>query len=67
MFKTQQEQEKKIRDELEELTLQINKLQAKIDDTPASSWLLKELCKAKDNLVAQRNSKVNLLNTMKRW
>lgn len=67
MFKTQEDQEAKIRAELEALTLEINKLQKAIDETEPSSWLLKELCKAKENLEFQRNSKVNLLNTMKRW
>lgn len=67
MTKTQEEQETKIRGELEEITLAINKLQALIDRTPSSSPKLKEYCKEMDNLVFQRNAKVNLINTMRRW
>ena len=37
MFKTQEDQEAKIRAELEALTLEINKLQKAIDETEPSS------------------------------
>lgn len=59
--------ENKIRDELEQLTIEINKIQKKIDETAASTWLLKDLCRAKDALEAQRNQKINLLNSIPRW
>ena len=58
------ELEKKIRDELELLTKEINKAQAKIDETEPSTWLLKDLVKAREALIAQRNAKINLLNTV---
>lgn len=67
MIQTQTDKEREIKAELEVISQELKKLQAKIDRTQPKTWLLKELCKAKDALLAQKNAKVNLLNTMPRW
>ena len=66
MIKTPTEEQviEKIKAELELLSEQINKVQRKIDKTPVSTGLIKELVKAREALVAQRNAKINLLNTI---
>lgn len=69
MFQTQiqKEREAKIRATIAELKEELKKLEEKIRKTAPKTWLLRNLCSAKDSLEAQINSQVNLLNTMKRW
>lgn len=66
MIKTPAEEQviEKIKEELELLSEQIKKVQQKIDRTPVSTGLIRELVKARDALIAQRNAKINLLNTI---
>lgn len=59
---TEQETQEKIKTEIERLTEQINKIQRKIDKTAVKTWLLRELVKARDALILQRNEKINLYN-----
>lgn len=67
MIQTPSEQkvEERIRAEIDLITEELKKLQARIDRTQVKSPLFKELCKAKGSLDSQRNAKINLLNTVK--